>query len=76
MNSKGYRWCGVPQCTNTSIKTPNKLFVFVPYKETIRDKWLHMARRDLSGILPNTQLYFCEDHFDVSIYLFYDSKPV
>lgn len=67
MNSKTYRWCGVPECTNTSIKTPNKLFVFVPYKETTRNVWLKLARRDTKEMLPTTQLYFCEDHFDVGI---------
>lgn len=70
MNSKVYKWCAVPQCDNTSIKTPNKLFVFVPHKKTIRDKWLKLARRDSTAILPSTHLYFCEDHFDVSFTLF------
>ncbi|XP_047542879.1 zinc finger protein 655-like isoform X2 [Vanessa atalanta] len=65
MNSKVYRWCAVPQCENTSIKTPNKLFVFVPQKKNIRDKWLRLARRDTTAILPSTHLYFCEDHFDM-----------
>lgn len=65
MNKKSYRCCAVPMCTNTSIKTPDKLFVFMPYKKEIRDKWLQLARRDLTGILPTTQLYFCEDHFDL-----------
>lgn len=65
MNSKVYKWCSVPQCTNTSIKTPNKLFIFVPHNKTTRDKWLKHARRDLTRILPNTQLYFCEDHFNL-----------
>ncbi|GBO98519.1 hypothetical protein EVAR_111_1 [Eumeta japonica] len=65
MNSKVYRGCAVPQCNNTSIKTPNKLFVFVPQKKTIRDKWLKLARRDATGILPTAHLYFCEDHFDL-----------
>ena len=68
MNSKAYRWCSVPLCTNTSIKTPEKLFIFVPFNKTIRNKWLNLARRDIKGITPTTQLYFCEDHFDVSIY--------
>ena len=26
MNFKVYKWCAVPQCINTSLKTPNKLF--------------------------------------------------
>ncbi|VVC89748.1 unnamed protein product [Leptidea sinapis] len=57
MTSKAYRWCSVPLCTNTSIKTPEK------------KKWLELARRDLEGILPTTQLYFCEDHFDLPNYM-------
>lgn len=70
MSSRPYRCCAVPLCTNTTIKSPDKLFIFVPYDKTIRNKWLKLARRDIKGILPNTQLYFCEDHFDVSIYLY------
>ncbi|CAK1547286.1 unnamed protein product [Leptosia nina] len=65
MTSKAYRWCSVPLCTNTSIKTPEKLFIFVPFDKKLRKKWLELARRDLKGILSTTQLYFCEDHFDL-----------
>ncbi|XP_065172129.1 uncharacterized protein [Atheta coriaria] len=64
MNSKVYKWCGVPHCGNTSKKTPNKLFVFVPQKKSIRDKWLELAKRDSFVIMATTHLYFCEDHFD------------
>lgn len=66
MNSKVYKWCAVPQCKNTSIKTPNKLFIYVPNKKIIRDRWLNLARRDPSVISTNSSIYFCEDHFDVS----------
>ncbi|XP_050677768.1 uncharacterized protein LOC126974350 [Leptidea sinapis] len=69
MTSKAYRWCSVPLCTNTSIKTPEKLFIFVPFDKKLRKKWLELARRDLEGILPTTQLYFCEDHFDLPNYM-------
>ncbi|XP_065172135.1 uncharacterized protein [Atheta coriaria] len=60
-----YKWCGVPHCGNTSKKTPNKLFVFVPQKKSIRDKWLELAKRDSFVIMATTHLYFCEDHFDL-----------
>ncbi|KAK9871716.1 hypothetical protein WA026_014167 [Henosepilachna vigintioctopunctata] len=69
MNSKVYKWCGVPQCANTSIKTPNKLFVFVPKNKTTRNKWLQLARRDSNAILSSTVLYSCEDHFDLPNYM-------
>lgn len=39
----------MPLCTNTTIKSPDKLFIFVPYDKTIRNKWLKLARRDIKG---------------------------
>ncbi|XP_045456129.1 uncharacterized protein LOC123665951 [Melitaea cinxia] len=65
MNSKVYKWCAVPQCKNTSIKTPKKVFVHVPNKKIIRDKWLKLARRNPNDVVSNSPLYFCEDHFDL-----------
>lgn len=70
MNSKVYKCCVVPRCTNTSIKTPKKLFVYVPNNKTMRYKWLTLARRDPKGLSVNSSIYFCEDHFDVSLYIF------
>ena len=69
MNSKVYKWCAVPLCKNTSIATPNKLFVYVPNKKIVRDKWLKLARRNPSDVVINSSIYFCEDHFDVSIFI-------
>lgn len=71
MTSKFYKCCAVPRCKNTSIKTPNKLFVYVPSKKPVRDKWLKLARRNPADISKNTKIYFCEDHFDVSFYVVY-----
>ncbi|KAH9642173.1 hypothetical protein HF086_002329 [Spodoptera exigua] len=65
MNSKGYKWCMVPQCTNTSLKTPNKVFIYVPNDKTMRYKWLTLARRDPKAVSVDTSIYFCEDHFDL-----------
>ena len=71
----GYKWCVVPQCTNTSIKTPEKLFVSVPRNNKMRKKWLQLASRNPKDITENTNVFFCEDHFDVSkrliLYVFY-----
>ncbi|KAI5637172.1 THAP domain-containing protein [Phthorimaea operculella] len=54
-----------PKCTNTSIKTPEKLFVSVPKDVKVRQKWLQLARRDPRHISRNTNAFFCEDHFDM-----------
>lgn len=61
-----YKWCVVPQCTNTSIKSPNKLFVSVPKNPTRRKMWLQLARRDPKSIALHSNVFMCEDHFDVS----------
>lgn len=71
MNTNVYRWCAVPQCSNTSVKTPNKLFIQAPMKKKVRNMWLNLARREPTAISPKSILYFCEDHFDVSIYFIY-----
>ncbi|KAJ8982163.1 hypothetical protein NQ317_013948 [Molorchus minor] len=42
--SSYYKYCIVPQCKSTTIKTPNKLFIYVPTNEQIRKKWLKLAR--------------------------------
>ena len=58
MNLKVYKWCAVSQCINTSLKTPNKLFVYIPHKKTVRDKWLNLARRDQSLIHEQANIPF------------------
>lgn len=68
MNSKVYKSCAVPKCKNTSIKTPNKLFIAVPREKTIREKWLYLAEQFSPIIQKKLGIYFCEDHFDVSFH--------
>ncbi|KAJ8984503.1 hypothetical protein NQ317_014593 [Molorchus minor] len=46
MNSSYYKYCIVPQCKSTTIKTPNKLFIYVSNNDQIRKKWLKLATRD------------------------------
>ncbi|KAJ8983997.1 hypothetical protein NQ317_006850 [Molorchus minor] len=66
MNSSYYKYCLVPQCKSTTIKTPNKLFIYVPNNEQIRKKWLKLARRDdVHSLSTNSRMYFCADHFDI-----------
>ncbi|XP_045447125.1 uncharacterized protein LOC123655357 [Melitaea cinxia] len=64
-NKTSYKWCAVPKCTNTSIKTPKKLFVSVPKNVDVRRKWLQLSRRDHNDIANSTNIFFCEDHFDM-----------
>lgn len=68
METSYFKNCIVPQCMNTSIKTPTKLFIRVPDKEKMRRKWLKLARRNDAHCLSTiSRMYFCEDHFDVNI---------
>lgn len=66
LNKMVYKWCVVPQCTNTSIKNPHKLFVSVPTNPKRRKMWLQLARRDPKSIVSHSNVFMCEDHFDVS----------
>lgn len=74
MNSKFYKCCAVPQCDSTSIKSPNKLFIYVPHSPKIRKKWLQLARRDPQLLSTTSRLYFCEDHFDVGFLCIFNSN--
>ncbi|KAF9417153.1 hypothetical protein HW555_005664, partial [Spodoptera exigua] len=59
-------YCIVPQCASTSIKTPNKLFIYVPNNPQMRKKWLTLAIGKTPILYQNQGcMYFCEDHFDL-----------
>lgn len=62
--------CMVPQCRNTSLKNPNKMFVPVPRMHL--NKWMRLAGRDPYAIsLKNVaKLMICEDHFNVSKFIY------
>ncbi|XP_044737068.1 uncharacterized protein LOC123299008 [Chrysoperla carnea] len=65
MNTSFYKCCVVPMCKNTSINTPQKLFIYVPKSAKIRRKWLTLARRCPTSLSTTSTSYFCEDHFDL-----------
>lgn len=65
-----YQWCIVPRCTNTSIKTPEKVFLHVPKQPKERKLWFKAVRRDPKEVSATTSLYCCEDHFDVSAHAY------
>ncbi|CAK1553171.1 unnamed protein product [Leptosia nina] len=61
----GYKLCSVPQCPNTTKRTPRKLFVSVPKDIKVRRMWMKLSRRDHNDISRNSNIFFCEDHFDL-----------
>ncbi|KAL0808566.1 hypothetical protein ABMA28_013010 [Loxostege sticticalis] len=61
-----YKYCIVPKCTNTTARTPEKLFFRVPSDAKIRKKWCKVMKRDdKTPLSAKTSLYCCEDHFDL-----------
>ncbi|XP_063988529.1 uncharacterized protein LOC135168365 isoform X1 [Diachasmimorpha longicaudata] len=55
-----YKYCFVPNCKNTTIKTPHKIFVSVPKSAEIRRLWCIAAA--YTGKLRLSSA-ICEDHF-------------
>lgn len=61
------KWCFVPGCVSTTIKTPTKVFVSVPKEITKRKKWVATVGRDIKDVSSASTIYCCEDHFNVSL---------
>lgn len=61
-----YRYCMVPQCRSTTVATPSKTFISVPLEKNKRKIWLKAARRDPKDISAKSNIWICEDHFNVS----------
>lgn len=60
------KYCIVPWCFNSTVKTPDKLFFYVPEDPKMRKKCMTAVKR-VDAIGPKTKAHCCEDHFDVSI---------
>lgn len=61
--------CFVPLCTNSSITSPNKIFIHVPTDIKQRKLWFaSVKRKQKPNILKSTE-YCCEDHFDVGLFI-------
>lgn len=74
---KSYKYCIVPKCRNTTLKTPNKLFFLVPKNAILRKKWCRIMRRnDQVPLSSSTSLFCCEDHFNVSTNLLFCVMPI
>lgn len=68
-----YKSCAVPDCKNTTFRTPNKLFFTFPVGER-RTAWCRaMGRREpeYKPLRPNSTRFCCEDHFDVRNFILY-----
>lgn len=63
------KYCIVPQCFNSTVKTPDKLFFNVPGDPKMRKKWMTAVKR-MDSISPKTKAHCCEDHFDVSTQIY------
>ncbi|CAK1590699.1 unnamed protein product [Parnassius mnemosyne] len=61
-----YKYCIVPKCINTSIKTPEKLFFNVPKDPNLVKQWYSIVKRD-DKTTPSAEATrnCCEDHFDL-----------
>ena len=76
LERKGWRWCFVPGCKNTSVSAPNKIFLQVPKDLKTRRLWARLARREDASTLNSRNVWFCcEDHFNVSWRLFCSIEP-
>lgn len=64
-NLKSYRACFVPLCTNTTKKTPKKVFLNVPQDVKRRNLWFQAVRRINPQPQTTTKFFCCEDHFEV-----------
>lgn len=61
---RNYKWCFIPQCPNTSTRTPEKSFFTVPKDINRRKAWFQAIKRKMPRC---KSIYFCcEDHFNVS----------
>ncbi|XP_050515955.1 uncharacterized protein LOC126890808 [Diabrotica virgifera virgifera] len=64
--SAQYKYCIVPGCKSTTVRTSNKHFFTLPKEPKRRLKWLKACRRDKKDISQKSiGLYVCEDHFDL-----------
>ncbi len=64
---KGYYYCVVPKCMNTSTNHPDKKFFALPSNCERRRTWLTKMKRKPNDLSLDTTFFVCEDHFDVSI---------
>jgi hypothetical protein len=57
--------CYVPLCPNTSVSTPDKMFITVPVNPVRRKLWLDAVGKT-NGKNPKSPMFCCQDHFNVN----------
>ncbi|KAJ8910725.1 hypothetical protein NQ315_002096 [Exocentrus adspersus] len=68
MYAESSKWCFVPNCGNTSINAPNKVFVTLPSEYSRKLKWFKAAtKKAAKRDMPKSKsiFYCCEDHFNL-----------
>lgn len=70
-NIKYSKYCVVPQCQSTLIRTPDKIFISLPAGSAKqlqkRRLWLQAMKRNIHDLSENTRGYVCQDHFNVCL---------
>ncbi|KAF4528771.1 hypothetical protein B566_EDAN016959, partial [Ephemera danica] len=61
--SKHSKYCIVPMCQNTILRTPEKKFFAVPRNEKQRKLWFLACHRDPMSRIGSR--FVCEDHFEL-----------
>ncbi|KAJ8964841.1 hypothetical protein NQ317_018650 [Molorchus minor] len=64
VKKKSCKYCIVPECINTSINAPEKLFICLPSDQNLRRAWQHAMGR-FKFVSNKGSRFCCEDHFNV-----------
>lgn len=65
--NNNYKYCVVPECKNTSLTAPDKVFITLPKDEKARKLWQQSMRRT-DFLSSKSRKYCCEDHFNVRFF--------
>lgn len=60
--------CFVTLCPNTSVLTPNKMFITIPINPARRKLWMDAVGKPATKN-PKSPLFCCQDHFEVTTYV-------
>ncbi|XP_018565938.1 uncharacterized protein LOC108906964 [Anoplophora glabripennis] len=63
---RNYKYCVVPQCASTTLRTPDKIFITLPQDPKRNLLWQKAMRREKMLSLKSTY-HVCEDHFNLEV---------
>ncbi|XP_012279849.1 uncharacterized protein LOC105699442 [Orussus abietinus] len=58
-----HKQCFVPNCNNSTTKTPNKIFINVPRNQDVRKLWCNAAGCPIESL--SYMAFCCQDHFNL-----------